>query len=132
MAQNPPFVKSVENAAPFSVIENRLQGMNTGYQLQDPNRNGHVLTSKLSLPWKEMKASYDTGSGSITISLFDESGTLLNSSKPLTGGLRTRQLVRWSKGFTLNDHVSKSVTLRFDLTGGGKIYGLHFDRVFWE
>jgi hypothetical protein len=132
MAQNPPFVKSVENAAPFSVIENRLQGMNTGYQLQDPNRNGHVLTSKLSLPWKEMKASYDAGSGSITISLFDESGTLLNSSKPLTGGLRTRQLVRWRKGFTLNDHVSKPVTLRFDLTGGGKIYGLHFDRVFWE
>lgn len=132
MTQNPPFVKSVENAAPFSVIENRLQGMKTGYQLQDPNHNGHVLTSKLSLPWKEMKASYDTGSGSITISLFDESGTLLNSSKPLTGGLRTRQLVRWSKGFTLNDHVSKPVTLRFDLTGGGKIYGLHFDRVFWE
>lgn len=132
MTQNPPFVKSVENAAPFSVIENRLQGMKTGYQLQDPNRNGHVLTSKLSLPWKEMKASYDTGSGSITISLFDESGTLLNSSKPLTGGLRTRQLVRWSKGFTLNDHVSKPVTLRFDLTGEGKIYGLHFDRVFWE
>ena len=132
MTQNPPFVKSVENAAPFSVIENRLQGMNTGYQLQDPNRNGHVLTNKLSLPWKEMKASYDTGSGSITISLFDESGTLLNSSKPLTGGLRTRQLVRWSKGFTLNDQVSKPVTLRFDLTGGGKIYGLHFDQVFWE
>jgi hypothetical protein len=24
--------------------------------------------------------------------------------------------------FTLNDHVSKPVTLRFDLTGGGKIY----------
>ena len=132
MAQNPPFVKSVENTEPFAAGENQAMEMGTGYQLQDLNRPGHVLTSKLSLPGKEMKISCDTGSGSVTVSLFDESGTLLNSSKPLRGGLKARQIVRWPNGFTLNDHVSKPVTLRFELTADAQVYGLHFDKVFWE
>ena len=103
-----------------------------GYHLQDPDRPGHVLTSKLSLPGKEMKVSCDASSGSMVVSLFDESGKLLNSSKPFRGGLKRRNLVEWTDGFTLDDHVSKPVTLRFELKGGAKVYGLHFDRVFWE
>ena len=132
MAQNPPFVKSVENTGPFKARDNRLQNVRTGYQLQDPTRSGHVLTSKLSLPGTEMKVSCDPGQGSIVVSLFDESGTLLASSKPLRDTTKIRQLLEWKGGFTLNGHISKPVTLRFELTGGAKIYGLHFDQVFWE
>ncbi len=132
MAQNPPFVKSVENTGPFKARDKRLQNVRTGYQLQDPTRSGHVLTSKLSLPGTEMKVSCDPGQGSIVVSLFDESGTLLASSKPLRDTTKIRQLLEWKGGFTLNGHISKPVTLRFELTGGAKIYGLHFDQVFWE
>ena len=132
MAQNPPFVESVENTGPFTVSDNRVPGIRTGFRLQDPDRPGHILTSKVSLPGREMKISGDPGSGTITVSLFDESGNLLNTSKPLGGGLKTRQIVEWTNGFTLKEHVSKTVTLRFELTREARIYGLHFDQVFWE
>ena len=132
MAQNPPFVESVENTGPFAVSDNRVPGIRTGFRLQDPDRPGHILTSKVSLPGREMKISGDPGSGTITVSLFDESGNLLNTSKPLGGGLKTRQIVEWTNGFTLKEHVSKTVTLRFELTREARIYGLHFDQVFWE
>ena len=137
MVQNPPFVRSVENAGPFAVSDNQVPkhlplGIRTSYRLQDPDRPGHVLTSKLSLPGKEMKISCHPGSGTVNVSLFDENGALLNTSKPLANGLKLRSLVEWTDGFGLKEHVSKPVTLRFELTADAQVYGLHFDRVFWE
>ena len=132
MAQNPPFVKSVENSGPFEIKDDGQQDIRMGYHLQDPARPGHVLTSKLSLPGREVKVSCEVPSGSLVVSLFDENGILLNTSSPLGNSVRKRQPVQWTDGFTLDDHVSKPVTMRFELTGGAKIYGLHFDRVFWE
>ena len=137
MVQNPPFVRSVENAGPFSVSDNQVpkhlpRGIRTSYRLADSGRPGHVLTSKLSLPGKEMKISCNPGSGTVTVSLFDENGALLNTSKPLANGLKLRSLVEWTDGFSLKEHVSKPVTLRFELTADAQVYGLHFDRVFWE
>ena len=137
MAQNPPLVRSVENAGPFPVGDNQASkhlppGLRTSYRLADPDRPGHILTSKLSLPGREMKISCHPGSGTITVSLFDESGTLLSNSKPLRDGLKLRSLVEWTEGFTLKEYVSKPVTLRFELTADAQVYGLHFDQVFWE
>jgi hypothetical protein len=40
--------------------------------------------------------------------------------------------VEWTDGFILKEHVSKPVTLRFELTADAQVYGLHFDQVFWE
>lgn len=132
MVQNPPLVKSVENSGPFENRAGRLKESRMGYRLQDPSRRGHVLTSKISLPGKEMTISCEVPSGSVTVSLFDENGVLLNASRPLRNSVQKRQPVRWTDGFVLDDHVSKTVTVRFELTGGAKIYGLHFERVFWE
>jgi len=132
VVQNPPFVKSVENSGPFEIKDDGQQEIRMGYRLQDPSRGGHVLTSKLSLPGREMTISCEVPSGSVVVSLFDENGILLNASSPLGNSVRKRQPVQWSDGFVLDDYVSKPVTMRFELTGGAKIYGLHFDRVFWE
>ena len=137
MAQNPPFVRSIENASPFAVSDNGVPkhlppGIRTSYRLADPARPGHILTSKLSLPGNEMKVSCDPGSGSVSVSLFDENGALLNTSKPLTKGLKLRSLVEWTGGFSLKEHVSKPVILRFELSADAQVYGLYFDQVFWE
>lgn len=42
MVQNPPFVKSVQNARPFEVEveDERVKGIRTGYQLSDPKESG--------------------------------------------------------------------------------------------
>ncbi len=132
MAQNPPFVKSVQNAKPFSVAEKRLDKILTGYRINDPERKGHVLSHKISLPGKEMKISCDVSSGSITVFLFDEEGKLIKISAPVTGGLKIREPVAWPDGFALDDHVSKPVSVRFDLEGGAKLFAIRFDELFWE
>ena len=65
------------------------------------------------------------------MSLFDEAGKLIKTSKPLTGGLKVRQPVPWPDGFKLDDHVSKPVSLRFGIEGGVKLFALRFDKLLF-
>ncbi|NIP95603.1 MAG: hypothetical protein GWO24_20025 [Akkermansiaceae bacterium] len=127
-------MKSVQNARPFEVAGDRLREIRTGYRLSDPTAGGHVLSHKISLPGKEMKISCDVSSGSIAVSLFDEEGKLITTSKPIAGGrgLRVREPVTWPAGFKLDPHVSRPVSLRIDLTGDAKLFALRFDQLFWE
>jgi hypothetical protein len=79
-----------------------------------------------------MKISCDVSSGRIAVSLFDEGGQLIKSSIPITGGLIVREAVRWPDGFKLDDHVSKPVSIRFDLEEGATLFAIRFDELFWE
>lgn len=132
LEQKPAFVKSTENAIPFPVEDDRLVGVNRGYQLGDKKAKGHILSRKFSLPHEEMKVSCDLTTGSVTVSLLDDTGKLIKTSKPITGGFKENVLVQWPDGFKLAAHVSRPVSIRFDLTGPASIYALRFDRVFWE
>lgn len=132
MVQKPAFVKSGDNATSFPVADDRLKGIESGFRLGDVKRKGHVLSHKISLPHKDMKLSCDVSSGSLAVSLFDEQGKLINTSKPITGGFKPDAAVQWPDGFKLDDHVSRPVSLRIDLTGAAKLYALRFERVFWE
>ena len=64
--------------------------------------------------------------------IFDEKGKLIRTSQPITGGLKFRKSVPWPEGFRLDAHVSKTVSVRFELTGGAKLFAIRFDEVFWE
>jgi sialidase-1 len=132
MAQNPPFVKSVQNAKPFDVSDDRLAKIRAGYRLGGAKGRGHVLSHKISLPGSEMKISCDVTSGSIAVSIFDEKGKLVRTSKPMSGGLKVREPVQWPDGFKLDDHVSKPVSLRLEIEGGAKLFAIRFDKLFWE
>jgi hypothetical protein len=132
MDQKPPFVKSVQNAEPFSINDERLHQITTGYRLSDGKEKGHVLSHKISLPDEEVKISCDASSGSITVSVFDEDGKLLKTSKPITGGLKVRKVVQWPDGFTLDEHIAASIAFKFNITGDAKVYALRFDELFWE
>jgi hypothetical protein len=59
-------------------------------------------------------------------------GKLIKTSHQVTGGLKVRQPVEWTDGFKLDEHVSKPVSLRFDLEGGARLFAIRFDKLFWE
>lgn len=132
MDQKPPFVRSAQNAKPFSIKDDRLKRITAGYRLSDAKDKGHVLSHKISLPGDEMKISCDVSSGSITVSLFDADGNLLKTSKPVTGGLKVREPVQWPDGFTLNEYVSVPIAVKFDLKGDARLYAIRFDELFWD
>ncbi len=132
VGQMPPFVKSVENAERVDVEEARLERIKVGYQSKDPSATCHVVSHKFSLPSEQMKISCDVSSGSIRVSLFGPDGTLIKTSKPVTGGLKIRAPLEWPDGLELDSLVSTPVTARFDLEGGAKLFALRFENLFWE
>ena len=132
VGQIPPFVKSVENAERVDVEEARLERIELGYQSKDRGAACHVMSHKFSLPSEQMTISCDVSSGSIRVALFGPDGTLIETSKPVTGGLEIRAPVEWPGGFELGPLVSTPVTARFDLEGGAKLFALRFENLFWE
>ena len=74
----------------------------------------------------------DVSSGSLTVSLFDADGNLLQTSHPISGGLKVRERVSWPEEFTLGPWIASPVSLRFDLQGGAKLHAVRFDDLFWD
>ena len=120
------------NANTFEITEDRLEGISTGYQLVNDTTAGQLLSRKFSLPGDEMRISCDASSGSLTVSLLDADGNLLQTSHPISGGLKVRERVSWPEEFTLGPWIASPVSLRFDLQGGAKLYAVRFDDLFWD
>ena len=132
VGQTPQFIKTAENALPFGVKEEQLKGVLGGYRLTDASKGGYVQSHKFSLAGKEMKISCDASEGSVRVVLLGADGKMIRRSLALKGGVKVREVVLWPDGFKLDPHVSEPVFVRFELEGGAKVYGLRFDRVFWE
>ena len=130
--QTTPFVKSVENAERIDIEDARLEMIKVGYRSKDPSVACHVVSHKFSLPSSQMKITCDVSSGSIRVSLFGPDGTLINTSKPVTGGLKIRTPLEWPAGLELDSLVSTPIAVRFDLEGDAKLFALRFDDLFWE
>lgn len=132
MDQTPSFIKSTVNANTFEITKDRLEGISTGYQLVNDTTAGQLLSRKFSLPGDEMRISCDASSGSLTVSLLDADGNLVQTSHPISGGLKVRERVSWPEEFTLGPWIASPVSLRFDLQGGAKLYAVRFDDLFWD
>lgn len=132
VGQTPQFIKTAENALPFGVKDERLKGVLGGYRLTDASKGGYIQSHKFSLAGKEMKISCDASEGSVRVVLLGAEGEVIRKSLALKGGLKVREVVLWPDGFKLDPYVSEPVFVRFELEGGAKVYGLRFDRVFWE
>ena len=132
VGQTPQFIKTAENALPFGVKDEQLKGVLGGYRLTDASKGGYVQSHKFSLAGKEMKISCDASEGSVRVVLLGADGKMIRRSLALKGGVKGREVVLWPDGFKLDPHVSEPVFVRFELEGGAKVYGLRFDRVFWE
>ena len=132
MQQKPPFVKSVKNAKLFKISDDRLERLESGYQLIDTKAKGHVLPHKICLPGDEFRISCDVSSGSITISLLNPDGKLIKTSKPITGGFKVGEIVQWPDGFELDKYVATPIEIQFELEGAAELYSIRFDKLFWE
>ena len=79
-----------------------------------------------------MKITCDPGNGSVKIALYNEEGKILANSETISGNIKIREAVKWAKDFKLAKHVSKPVSLKFELKGNAKIYSIRFDDLFWD
>lgn len=132
MDQVPAFVRSYQNLSPFSIKDAKLKGLFSGYRVEDVSKVAELTSRKISLPGEEMKITCDPGNGSVKIALYNEEGKILVNSEIISGNIKIREAVKWAKDFKLAKHVSKPVSLKFELKGNAKIYSIRFDDLFWD
>ena len=132
MDQVPAFVRSYQNLSPFSIKDANLKGLFSGYRVEDVSKVAELTSRKISLPGEEMKITCDPGNGSVKIALYNEEGKILANSETISGNIKIREAVKWAKDFKLAKHVSKPVSLKFELKGNAKIYSIRFDDLFWD
>ena len=132
MDQVPAFVRSYQNLSPFSIKDANLKGLFSGYRVEDVSKVAELTSRKISLPGEEMKITCDPGNGSVKIALYNEEGKILVNSETISGNIKIREAVKWAKDFKLAKHVSKPVSLKFELKGNAKIYSIRFDDLFWD
>ena len=132
MDQVPAFVRSYQNLSPFSIKDANLKGLFSGYRVEDVSKVAELTSRKISLPGEEMKITCDPGNGSVKIALYNEEGKILTNSETISGNIKVREVVKWTKDFKLAKHVSKPVSLKFELKGNAKIYSIRFDDLFWD
>ncbi len=132
MDQVPAFVRSYQNLSPFSIKDANLKGLFSGYRVEDVSKVAELTSRKISLPGEEMKITCDPGNGSVKIALYNEEGKILVNSEIISGNIKIREAVKWAKDFKLAKHVSKPVSLKFELKGNAKIYSIRFDDLFWD
>ena len=132
MDQVPAFVRSYQNLNPFSIKDANLKGLFSGYRVEDVSKVAELTSRKISLPGEEMKITCDPGNGSVKIALYNEEGKILANSETISGNIKIREAVKWAKDFKLAKHVSKPVSLKFELKGNAKIYSIRFDDLFWD
>ena len=132
MDQVPAFVRSYQNLSSFSIKDANLKGLFSGYRVEDVSKVAELTSRKISLPGEEMKITCDPGNGSVKIVLYNEEGKILTNSETISGNIKVREVVKWTKDFKLAKHVSKPVSLKFELKGNAKIYSIRFDDLFWD
>ena len=132
MDQVPAFVRSYQNLSPFSIKDANLKGLFLGYRVEDVSKVAELTSRKISLPGEEMKITCDPGNGSVKIALYNEEGKILANSETISGNIKIREVIKWAKDFKLAKHVSKPVSLKFELKGNAKIYSIRFDDLFWD
>ena len=132
MDQVPAFVRSYQNLSPFSIKDANLKGLFSGYRVEDVSKVAELTSRKISLPGEEMKITCDPGNGSVKIALYNEEGKILANSETISGNIKIGEVVKWAKDFKLAKHVSKPVSLKFELKGNAKIYSIRFDDLFWD
>ncbi|MBD27790.1 MAG: hypothetical protein CMO38_00910 [Verrucomicrobiaceae bacterium] len=132
MDQVPAFVRSYQNLSSFSIKDANLKGLFSGYRVEDVSKVAELTSRKISLPGEEMKITCDPGNGSVKIVLYNEEGKILTNSETISGNVKVREVVKWTKDFKLAKHVSNPVSLKFELKGNAKIYSIRFDDLFWD
>ena len=132
MDQVPAFVRSYQNLSPFSIKDANLKGLFSGYRVEDVSKVAELTSRKISLPGEEMKITCDPGNGSVKMALYNEEGKILANSETISGNIKIREVVKWAKDFKLAKHVSKPVSLKFELKGNAKVYSIRFDELFWD
>ena len=132
MDQVPAFVRSYQNLSPFSIKDANLKGLFSGYRVENVSKVAELTSRKISLPGEEMKITCDPGNGSVKIALYNEEGKILANSETISGNIKIREVIKWAKDFKLAKHVSKPVSLKFELKGNAKIYSIRFDDLFWD
>ena len=132
MDQVPAFVRSYQNLSSFSIKDANLKGLFSGYRVEDVSKVAELTSRKISLPGEEMKITCDPGNGSVKIVLYNEEGKILTNSETISGNIKVREVVKWTKDFKLAKHVSNPVSLKFELKGNAKIYSIRFDDLFWD
>ncbi|MEC9035289.1 MAG: sialidase family protein [Verrucomicrobiota bacterium] len=132
MDQVPAFVKSYQNAKPFSVNDGTMKKIRSGYEVEDREKSAHIVSRKISLPGEEIKITCDPGQGSIKVSLYDEEGKLIKVSQPISGKLKISETIKWTESSDLEKMISKTVSFKFSLEGDAKLYAIRFDELFWD
>lgn len=66
------------------------------------------------------------------VTLFDRTGNLISTSKPLRGGLKIEESIQWVDRVKIDKYVATPVSVKFELRGDAKLYTLKFDDVYWD
>jgi len=132
MNQVPAFVKSYQNARPFTVNDDRIKKISLGYEVEDRAKPAQIISRKISLPGEDIKITCNPGRGSIRVSLYDEKGKPIKVSQPISGHLKISETIKWAESSKLTGIISKPISFKFTLEGGAKLYAIRFDELFWD
>jgi sialidase-1 len=122
------FYGSSENAKLISTSEPKLKGSPKGYQLDDKNDDGFILSRKIALPSAEMKLSFHAPQGKVYVELVDEAGSRLRDTTPLSGSYKIDSSLEWQDE-NINNLVGKKLFVKFVLEGDAQVFDVSFDGV---
>ena len=122
------FYGSSENAKLISTSEPKLKGSPKGYQLDDNNDDGFILSRKIALPSAEMKLSFHAPHGKVYVELVDEAGSRLRDATPLSGSYKIDSSLEWQDD-NINNLVGKKIFVKFVLEGDAQVFDVSFDGV---
>ena len=105
------FYGSSENAKLISTSEPKLKGSPKGYQLDDKNDEGFILSRKIALPSAEMKVSFHAPHGKVYVELVDEAGSRLRDATPLSGSYKIDSSLEWQDE-NINNLVGKKIFVK--------------------
>jgi hypothetical protein len=91
-----------------------LPGRWAGYQSENADSCGHVITRPLRIDGLEMYLTADAANGSIIVSVLGDHGELLGESEPISGDGTDIKLI-WKQQELLERHKGRDLRLRFEV-----------------